>query len=90
MIDNNPCLSFRFNGDILDLAKRILRMTGSRSRIVYGELPKDDPQIRRPDITVAMQKLQWAPKVSLAHGLGQTIAYFRGELDSGCFEGAAE
>ncbi len=62
------------------LAERILAMTGSASRIVYGELPVDDPKIRQPDITRARTLLGWEPRVQLEVGLGQTIAYFRQRL----------
>ena len=59
-----------------------MRMTGSSSRIVYRALPEDDPKVRRPDITQARAVLGWEPKVSLAEGLGQTIAYFRSKLEA--------
>lgn len=61
-----------------DLAERVLRMTGSRSSIVYKPLPQDDPCRRRPDITLAASVLGgWKPVVGLDEGLSQTIAYFR-------------
>lgn len=62
---------------ILDLAKTIIRMTQSRSSIVYETLPKDDPKVRQPDITKAKEKLGWKPTVALEKGLEKTIAYFR-------------
>ncbi len=62
---------------VLDFAKEIIRATGSRSRIVYKPLPQDDPRQRRPDITRARKHLKWEPKVALAEGLVETIAYFR-------------
>ncbi len=65
---------------ILDLAKKIIAMTGSRSKIVHQPLPSDDPTQRRPDITLAGRKLGWKPKVSVDDGLARTIQYFRKEL----------
>lgn len=62
---------------ILEFAKIILEMTGSKSEIVRKPLPVDDPKIRQPDITKAKKELGWEPKVSLKEGLEQTIQYFR-------------
>ena len=62
---------------LLELAKIIIRMTQSRSVIEYKPLPKDDPKVRRPDITKAKTLLGWEPKVSLEEGLTQTIQYFK-------------
>jgi dTDP-glucose 4,6-dehydratase len=58
-------------------AENILKLTGSRSRIVSKPLPADDPKVRRPDITLARTKLGWEPKVSLEEGLKKTIEWFR-------------
>jgi dTDP-glucose 4,6-dehydratase len=63
-----------------EIARTIVRMTGSSSRIVHGELPVDDPKVRQPDITRARTLLGWEPKVPLEQGLEQTIAYFRAKL----------
>ncbi|NAZ37025.1 UDP-glucuronic acid decarboxylase family protein [Rubellimicrobium sp. CFH 75288] len=65
---------------VRDLARLVLDMTGSTSRVVHRALPQDDPRQRRPDISRAMQALGWEPKVPLAAGLSQTIAHFRSEL----------
>jgi len=65
---------------MLDLAKKIVRMTGSSSRIVHKALPVDDPKVRRPDITKAQKYLSWSPKVALEEGLEHTIAYFKEAL----------
>ncbi len=62
---------------IEEIARTIITMTGSKSRIVYKPLPTDDPKQRRPDITLARTLLKWEPKVSLEQGLVETIAYFR-------------
>jgi len=62
---------------VLELAERVLRLTGSRSRIEYRPLPADDPARRRPDIGAARRLLGWEPKVSLEDGLWRTIDYFR-------------
>lgn len=65
---------------MLELAERILHLTGSRSKLVFHPLPQDDPRQRKPDISVAKQHLDWQPKVNLEDGLKETIAYFRGVL----------
>jgi len=65
---------------ILDLAQKIITMTGSKSKIVYKPLPSDDPTQRQPDITLAGQKLGWKPEVSVTDGLTRTIEYFKKEL----------
>jgi dTDP-glucose 4,6-dehydratase len=62
---------------IEQIARKIIEMTGSKSRIVYKPLPEDDPKVRQPDITRARTLLGWEPKVSLDEGLGRTIDYFR-------------
>jgi dTDP-glucose 4,6-dehydratase len=65
---------------MLDLAKKIIRMTGSSSRIVHKSLPVDDPKVRRPDITKAKKYLSWAPKIPLDDGMKHTIKYFKEAL----------
>lgn len=65
---------------IMDLAKKIIAMTGSRSKISYKPLPSDDPIQRRPDITLAKEKLGWTPAVSVDAGIKKTIEYFKKEL----------
>ncbi|MCZ7401020.1 MAG: SDR family oxidoreductase [Candidatus Methanoperedens sp.] len=65
---------------IFEFAELILKMTGSRSNIVFKELPVDDPKQRRPDITKARKLLDWEPKVSLEQGLKETIKYFKDVL----------
>jgi len=62
---------------ILELAEKVIAMTGSSSRISYEALPADDPRQRRPDITLAGEKLGWRPTIALEEGLERTIAYFR-------------
>ena len=61
---------------VLELAARIIELTNSRSRIVRGPAPPDDPVKRRPDITLARERLGWEPKVGLDEGLARTIEYF--------------
>jgi UDP-glucuronate decarboxylase len=61
---------------ILDLAHKVLELTGSRSPLEFRPLPADDPVQRRPDIRLAREALGWEPTVALEHGLRQTIAYF--------------
>lgn len=65
---------------ILDLARKIIAMTGSSSKVVYRPLPSDDPTQRRPDISLAGEKLGWRPSVSVDDGLRRTIEHFRKEL----------
>jgi UDP-glucuronate decarboxylase len=62
---------------MLELAERVLHLTGSSARLVFRPLPADDPRQRQPDISLAQSALGWAPKVSLEDGLKETIAYFR-------------
>jgi dTDP-glucose 4,6-dehydratase len=65
------------------IARTIIRMTGSQSRIVYRPLPIDDPKVRQPDITRARELLGWEPKVPLEQGLVKTIEYFKRKIGSG-------
>lgn len=65
---------------IEQIARRIIEMTGSRSRIIYKPLPEDDPKVRQPDITRARTLLGWEPNVSLEEGLSKTIEYFRSKV----------
>jgi dTDP-glucose 4,6-dehydratase len=62
---------------IEEIARTIIRMTHSKSRIVYRPLPEDDPKVRQPDITRARTLLGWEPKVGLEEGLAKTLEYFR-------------
>ena len=62
---------------IEEIARTIIRMTGSTSQIVYRPLPEDDPKVRQPDITRARTLLGWEPKVGLEEGLTKTLEYFR-------------
>ena len=64
---------------MLELAEKVLSLTGSSSRLVYRPLPGDDPRQRRPDITLAGEKLGWKPEIALDEGLRRTISYFKGE-----------
>ena len=65
------------------IARTIIEMTGSKSKIVYQELPTDDPKVRQPDITRARTKLGWEPKVPLEQGLVKTIDYFKRKMEWG-------
>lgn len=71
----NPC-----EFTILELAKTVLLLTGSKAKIVFEPLPADDPTQRKPDITLARKKLDWEPKISLEEGLKETIKYFKSIL----------
>lgn len=68
---------------VRELADRILRLTSSRSRLVYRPLPQDDPMQRCPDISLARRLLDWQPTVDLDEGLSRTIAYFDQQLRDG-------
>jgi len=61
---------------MIELANLILQITGSKSKLVFHPLPSDDPMQRKPDISVAREKLDWMPKVNLEEGLSKTINYF--------------
>lgn len=72
----NPC-----ELTVLEIAEKIVALTGAKSKIVFESLPEDDPKVRRPDITRATRLLNWAPRVSLDEGLSRTIDYFRRTLN---------
>jgi len=65
---------------LLEMARTIIHLTGSSSRVVYKDLPPDDPKVRRPDIALARRTLGWEPKVSIEEGLRRTQAYFEKAL----------
>lgn len=71
----NPC-----EFTIQQLAEIIIKMTGSKSQIVFKPLPEDDPKQRQPLIKLAEEKLGWTPKVGIEEGLNKTITYFKGVL----------
>jgi UDP-glucuronate decarboxylase len=66
---------------VLELAEKIINITGSSSKIEYRPLPMDDPKRRRPDISLANEKLDWAPVVEIEDGLKKTIEYFKERLN---------
>ncbi len=66
---------------ILDLAEKTVRLTGSKSNIIFKPLPQDDPLQRRPDISLAKERLQWEPVIDVEKGLKKTIEYFRSILE---------
>jgi UDP-glucuronate decarboxylase len=75
-----------------DLAELVIKLIGSRSKVVYRPLPTDDPRQRQPDLTKARALLDWRPRVGLEHGLTQTIAYFDallGRVGDGAYVAAA-
>ncbi len=65
---------------VAQLAERVIALTGSKSKIIRQPLPADDPKMRRPDITLAKEKLGWEPTIQLEEGLKKTIPYFKNEL----------
>jgi UDP-glucuronate decarboxylase len=65
---------------IKSLAEKIIKMTGSKSKIIHLPLPLDDPKQRKPDITLALKELSWSPRIDLETGLAKTIDYFSGIL----------
>jgi UDP-glucuronate decarboxylase len=62
---------------MIELADLVLKLTGSKSKLVFKELPQDDPKQRKPDISLALSSLGWQPKVALEDGLAETISYFK-------------
>lgn len=67
---------------ILDFAKEILNLTGSKSRIVFLSLPQNDPKVRQPDIAKAKNVLGWEPKVNRQKGLKKTLQYFQEKVSN--------
>lgn len=65
---------------MLSLAKEIIELTGSKSKIIFQDLPTDDPKVRQPDITKAKELLEWEPKVAREEGLKKTLNYFKMKL----------
>lgn len=65
---------------ILELAEKVIDIVGSKSKIIFEDLPSDDPMQRQPDITLAKNKLDWEPKIKLQEGLVRTISYFENLL----------
>ena len=66
---------------IRELAEKVIKLTGSRSKLVFKPLPQDDPRQRQPDLAKAKAMLNWEPKVALEDGLKETIAYFKRTLE---------
>ena len=62
---------------LISMAEKVIKMTGSKSKLVFKPLPEDDPKVRQPDITKAKTLLKWEPKVGLEDGLKETIKYFK-------------
>jgi len=67
---------------VKELAERVLAMVGGNSKIIYKDLPQDDPKLRRPNLSKAMSTIGYTPKVALDEGLKKTITYFRHSLDA--------
>lgn len=65
---------------IRELAEQVIKMTGSNSKIIYLDLPKDDPKVRKPDNTLVKEKLKWEPSIQLTQGLEKTIKYFQTQV----------
>jgi len=65
---------------MLELAEKVIKLTGTKSKIIYLPLPADDPTQRQPNISLAKKELGWEPKVMLEEGLVKTIDYFRSIL----------
>ena len=69
---------------ILELAEKVISLTGSSSKIIHCPLPEDDPLQRRPSIDLAKERLQWQPKTELDEGLSRTITYFKNHMQDQC------
>ena len=67
---------------ITELAEKVINLTNSKSKIVFHPLPSDDPEQRQPDISLAGDKLNWKPAISLEDGLKKTIPYFEKQLSN--------
>ena len=67
---------------MIELAEKVIEITGSKSRIAFKPLPQDEPRQRQPDISLASKKLDWIPKVQLEEGLERTIAYFKRKINA--------
>jgi dTDP-glucose 4,6-dehydratase len=65
---------------VLNLAKEIIALSGSKSKILNKPLPEDDPKVRQPDISIARMLLKWEPKIPRTLGLKKTLEYFRAKL----------
>ena len=65
---------------VKEFAEEVIKLVGSKSKIIYKPLPQDDPRVRQPDITKSKQVLGWTPSVPLADGLAKTLDYFKGQL----------
>jgi len=76
--------------NMIELTEHVKDLTNSKSEIIYEPLPEDDPKQRRPDITLAKDKLGWEPKVPLREGLKKTIAYFSELLKADIIKGASK
>ena len=61
---------------VLEFAEKVIEIIGSGSKIIFEDLPVDDPKVRRPDIRRAKDLLEWEPKVGLGEGLKETVGYF--------------
>lgn len=66
---------------VLAFAQEVIRITGSKSKIIFNPLPQDDPKVRQPDISKSKQVLGWEPKVSLEDGLKETLLFFKEKLN---------
>jgi UDP-glucuronate decarboxylase len=69
---------------ILELAEKVISLTGSTSKIIHCPLPEDDPLQRRPNIDLARERLEWQPKTELDEGLSRTITYFKDHMQNHC------
>jgi UDP-glucuronate decarboxylase len=73
---------------ILDLAEKVISLTSSKSKIIFKNLPQDDPVQRQPDVCLAKEKLGWSPVTRLEHGLKKTIRYFQAILRDTAYQDA--
>lgn len=69
---------------IMDFAKMVLEITDSKSKLEHHELPEDDPKVRQPNISRAIEKLGWKPTISLREGLKKTVPYFKSKIGTSC------
>jgi dTDP-glucose 4,6-dehydratase len=65
---------------VQEFAQEVIRLVGSKSKVIFKPLPQDDPKVRQPDITKIKKVLGWTPSVPLADGLAKTLTYFKEQL----------
>jgi UDP-glucuronate decarboxylase len=76
-LTNHPEVKSETRKAILELAEKVIKLTQSKSKLIYKPLPLDDPMMRQPNISLAKKELDWSPKIELDEGLLKTIEFFK-------------